>query len=64
LLERPLSDGGDGGTTAHAIGTLAMLHEGKTQGAMSGDAFPLDALMTAVVTPFLIPRLIAFGAHP
>ena len=52
------------GTMSHAIGTAAMLEEGETQGAMSGVVFSLNAVLTALIAPLLIPWLITVGAQP
>jgi predicted murein hydrolase (TIGR00659 family) len=49
------------GTTSHATGTAAILHEGETQGAMSAVAMALTAIFTAFVGPFLIPWLVGIG---
>jgi len=60
----PVARGIAVGTTSHAIGTAAMLQEGETQGAMSGVAFSLNAVLTALVAPLLIPWLMSVVAQP
>jgi holin-like protein len=60
----PVARGLAVGTMSHAIGTAAMLEEGETQGAMSGVAFSLNAVLTALIAPLLIPWLITVGAQP
>ena len=60
----PVARGLAVGTTAHAIGTAVMLQEGEVQGAMSGVAFSLNAVLTALMAPTLIPWLIALWARP
>jgi predicted murein hydrolase (TIGR00659 family) len=49
------------GTTSHATGTAAILHEGETQGAMSAIAMALTAIFMGFVGPFLIPWLLVVG---
>lgn len=60
----PVARGLAVGTMSHAIGTAAMLEEGDTQGAMSGVAFSINAVLTALVAPLLIPWLLTVGAQP
>lgn len=57
----PVARGVAIGTTSHATGTAAILHEGETQGAMSAIAMALTAIFMAFVGPFLIPWLMAVG---
>jgi predicted murein hydrolase (TIGR00659 family) len=57
----PVARGVAIGTTSHATGTAAILHEGETQGAMSAIAMALTAIFMAFLGPFLIPWLMAVG---
>jgi predicted murein hydrolase (TIGR00659 family) len=57
----PVARGVAVGTTSHATGTAAILHEGETQGAMSAIAMALTAIFMAFLGPFLIPWLMAVG---
>ena len=58
----PVARGVAIGTTSHATGTAAILHEGETQGAMSAIAMALTAIFMAFVGPFLIPWLMVVGS--
>jgi predicted murein hydrolase (TIGR00659 family) len=60
-ISDPIARGVAIGTTSHATGTAAILHEGETQGAMSAVAMALTAIFTAFVGPFLIPWLLVVG---
>jgi predicted murein hydrolase (TIGR00659 family) len=60
-ISNPIARGVAIGTTSHATGTAAILHEGETQGAMSAVAMALTAIFTAFVGPFLIPWLVVLG---
>jgi len=57
----PVARGVAIGTTSHATGTAAILHEGETQGAMSAIAMALTAIFMAFAGPFLIPWLMVVG---
>ncbi len=54
----PVARGIAMGVTAHGQGTATILHEGQTQGAMSGVAMALVAIFTSFVAPFFIPLLL------
>jgi predicted murein hydrolase (TIGR00659 family) len=60
-VSNPIARGVAIGTTAHAIGTAAMLQEGERPGAMSAIAMVLTAIFTAFGGPFLIPWLVGIG---
>jgi predicted murein hydrolase (TIGR00659 family) len=51
----PVARGLAVGTTAHGQGTAMMLHEGETQGALSGVAMVLAAIFTAFIAPIAVP---------
>lgn len=46
------------GTSAHGIGTARMLQESRTEGAFSGLAMALAALVTSLWVPLLVPPLV------
>ncbi len=54
-IKDPMARGVALGTAAHAMGTTVALMEGETQGAMSGVAMVLAAIITSQFAPFFIP---------
>jgi len=54
----PVARGLAVGTTAHGQGTAMMLHEGDTQGALSGVAMALAAIFTSFVAPVVVPWVV------
>jgi putative effector of murein hydrolase len=46
------------GTAAHGIGTARALQESHTAGAFAGLAMGVNALISAVVLPWLVPLLL------
>ena len=57
-IANPVARGLAVGTTAHGQGTAMMLHEGETQGALSGVAMALAAIFTSFVVPILVPWVV------
>lgn len=53
-ITNPVARGLAIGTTAHGQGTAVALQEGETQGAMSGVAMAIAAVLTAILAPLLI----------
>lgn len=56
-IHSPVARGLAMGVTAHGQGTATILQEGQTQGAMSGIAMALSAVLISFVAPFAIPWL-------
>jgi len=58
-IHDPMARGLAVGTTSHGQGTAMMLHEGETQGALSGVAMALAAIFVSLIAPYTIPGLVA-----
>lgn len=56
-VSSPIAFGLAMGTASHGIGTARAAEEGEVQGAISGLALCLNGIVTAVLTPLLIPLL-------
>ena len=56
-ISNPVARGLAMGVTAHGQGTATILQEGQTQGAMSGIAMALAAVLISCIAPFYIPWL-------
>lgn len=57
-INDPVARGLAMGVTAHGQGTATILQEGQIQGAMSGIAMALSAVLVSFIAPFYLPLLL------
>ncbi|MCM1028286.1 MAG: LrgB family protein [Pseudoflavonifractor sp.] len=56
-IKSPIAQGLSVGTASHAVGTAAAMERGERYGAFSSLGLILNGLLTALLTPFILPLL-------